>query len=402
MSQLIRYFLTFFITITIVSCGGSDKEIKATITEKRTELEQKRKKQTELAAEIKKLEDELALLDTATSKELNAKLVSVTMLNSQEFKHFIEIQGKVISDNISNISPRLGPGQVKAIYVKQGSNVRKGQLLLKLDDAVIRQQIVAARSSLGTIQAQLTSAKDVLNRYENLRKQGIGSEVQLIEFRTKVNLLEAQLTAARENIKIYDEQLRATNVYSDVNGVAEQVNVRVGETFMGMMGAIPQIQIVNNSSLKVEAAIPENYASRVKVGSPVTVILPDANKTYTSTISLSGKMIDANNRSFNIEARIPSDGSSRPNQIAKIQIQDYAVKNTIAVPVNTVQTDEKGKYVFVAVKEGDRMVARKKSVGVGELNGEMIEIRVGLAVGEQLITEGYQNLYEGQVISIVK
>jgi membrane fusion protein, multidrug efflux system len=402
MSQLIRYFLTFFITITIVSCGGSDKEIKATITEKRTELEQKRKKQTELAAEIKKLEDELALLDTATSKELNAKLVSVTMLNSQEFKHFIEIQGKVISDNISNISPRLGPGQVKAIYVKQGSNVRKGQLLLKLDDAVIRQQIVAARSSLGTIQAQLTSAKDVLNRYENLRKQGIGSEVQLIEFRTKVNLLEAQLTAARENIKIYDEQLRATNVYSDVNGVAEQVNVRVGETFMGMMGAIPQIQIVNNSSLKVEAAIPENYASRVKVGSPVTVILPDANKTYTSTISLSGKMIDANNRSFNIEARIPSDGSSRPNQIAKIQIQDYAVKNTFAVPVNTVQTDEKGKYVFVAVKEGDRMVARKKSVGVGELNGEMIEIRVGLAVGEQLITEGYQNLYEGQVISIVK
>jgi len=113
-------------------------------------------------------------------------------------------------------------------------------------------------------------------------------------------------------------------------------------------------------------------------------------------------VIDPNSRSFSIEARIPSDGSSRPNQIAKIQIQDYAVKNTIAVPVNTVQTDEKGKYVFVAVQEGNRMVARKRSVGVGELNGEVIEIRVGLNAGDQLITEGYQNLYEGQVISIVK
>ncbi len=402
MSQLIRFSLILIIGATIASCGGSDKEIKATITEKRTELEKKKKEQTELAAEIKKLEDELALLDTASSKELNAKLVSVTPLNTQEFKHFIEIQGKIISDNISNISPRLGPGQVKAVYVKQGQQVRKGQLLLKLDDAVIRQQIAAARSSLGTIQAQLTSARDVLNRYENLRKQGIGSEVQLIQFRTNVNTLEAQLTSARENIKIYEEQLRATNVYSDVNGIAEQVNVRVGETFMGMMGTIPQIQIVNNSALKVEAAVPENYASKVKVGSPVTVILPDANKTYNSTISLSGRVIDPSSRSFNIEARIPSDGSSRPNQIAKLQIQDYAVKNTIVVPVNTVQTDEKGKYVFVAVKEGDRMVARKKSVGVGELNGKMIEIRVGLNVGDQLITEGYQNLYEGQVISIVK
>ncbi len=402
MSQLIRYFLTLVITITIVSCGGSDKEIKATITEKRTTLEQKKKQQTELAAEIKKLEDELALLDTASSKELNAKLVSVSPLRSQEFKHYIELQGKVISDNISNISPRLGPGQVKAIYVRQGQVVRKGQLLLKLDDAIIRQQIVAARSSLGTIQAQLTSAKDVLKRYENLRKQGIGSEVQLIQFRTNVSTLEAQLAAARENIKIYDEQLRATSVYSDVNGIAEQVNVRVGETFVGMMGTIPQIQIVNSSVLKVEAAVPETYASRVKVGSPINIILPDVGRTYTSTVSLSGRVIDPNSRSFIIEARIPSGGDARPNQIAQIQIQDYAVAKTIVIPVNTVQTDEKGKYVFVAVQEGARTVARKKSIGVGELNGQMIEVKVGLNDGDQLITDGFQNLYEGQVISITK
>ena len=92
----------------------------------------------------------------------------------------------------------------------------------------------------------------------------------------------------------------------------------------------------------------------------------------------------------------------RPNQIANFRIQDYAVANTIAIPVNTVQTDENGKYVFVAVQEGGRTVARKKPVGVGELNGQMIEVKVGLTAGDQLITEGYQNLYEGQVISIVK
>jgi len=402
MKRLINYTLALTLAVAMVACGGSSKQDKAGVAEKKTTLEKKKKELASLTAEIQKLEEELAKIDTAAGKDQNAKLVSITPLATQEFKHYIEIQGNVASDNISVITPRLGAGQVKAIYVKQGQQVSKGQLLLKMDDALIRQQITAGKSSLGTIQTQLTAAKDVLNRFENLRKQGIGSEVQLIQYRTNVNTLEAQLDAAKENIKISEEQLRATNVYSDVTGVAEQVNVRVGETFMGMIGNMPQIQIVNNSVLKVEAAVPETYAGKVKVGAPINVVLPDINKTFQSSVALSGKLINTGTRSFTIEAKIPSDPSIRPNQIAKIQIQDYAVKNTIVVPVNTVQTDEKGKYVFVAVKEGDRIVARKRAVAVGELNGQMIEVKTGLAAGDQLITEGYQNLYEGQVISIVK
>lgn len=402
MKQAIQYTILLSAIAVFTACGGSAKKESAVITEKKTKLEQLKKQQTEIASQIQALESELAQLDTAANRDINAKLVSVAPVTAGRFEHFIDLQGKVISDNISNISPRLGPGQVKAIYVKQGDAVRKGQLILKLDDAVIRQQIAAARSNLSTIQAQLTAARDVLQRYENLRKQGIGSEVQLIGYRTNVNTLEAQLAAAREGIKIYEEQLRATSVYSDVNGIVEQLNVRVGETFMGMLGTMPQVQIVNNSALKVEAAVPETYASRVKVGAPVNIILPDVNRTYRSNISLSGKVIDPNSRSFEVEARIPADGTARPNQIAKIQIQDYAADNTIAIPVNTVQTDEKGKFVYVAVQEGGRMVARKRSVGVGELNGELIEIRVGLKSGDQLITDGFQSLYEGQVITIVK
>lgn len=402
MYQLKRFAFILPLVLLLAACGSSDKKIKATISEKRAELEKKKKEQTTLASEIQALEEELARIDTASSKQLNAKLVSVSTLGFQPFNHFIEIQGRVTSDNISVITPRLGPGQVKAVYVTQGQPVRKGQLLLKLDDAVIRQQVAAARAGLGTLQAQLATARDIYNRQNNLWKQGIGTEVQLIQARTNVTTLETQLNAARENIKTAEEQLKATNVYSDVSGIAEQVNVRVGETFMGMIGAVPQIQIVNNSVLKAVAAVPETYASRVKLGSPVTVVLPDINRTYNSKISVAGRVIDPNSRSFNIEAKIPSDGAARPNQVARIQIQDYAIAKTIVVPVNTIQTDENGKYVFVAVQEGGRTVARKKPVGVGELNGQMIEVKVGLNEGDQLITDGFQNLYEGQVISIVK
>jgi membrane fusion protein, multidrug efflux system len=111
------------------------------------------------------------------------------------------------------------------------------------------------------------------------------------------------------------------------------------------------------------------------------------------------KVIDPNTRAFNIEARIPAEANLKPNQIAQIKILDYSAEKAVVVPLNVVQSDEKGKYVFVMEKSGDRMIARKKAVITGESFGQGIEIKSGLTGGEQLITEGYQNLYEGQVIT---
>jgi len=83
-----------------------------------------------------------------------------------------------------------------------------------------------------------------------------------------------------------------------------------------------------------------------------------------------------------------------------VKIKDYSSQNAITIPVNVVQTDEKGKYVYVAVKEGDVMKARKKQVFVGENFGGRVEIKGNsLAATDILITEGYQSVYDGQVIT---
>ncbi|MDB5231895.1 MAG: efflux transporter periplasmic adaptor subunit [Chitinophagaceae bacterium] len=401
--KLFVKYVTVLSLVFLTACGGSKKEETATVTEKRTKLEKLKKDQLSIADQIKALEADLAVQDPTSANTGSAKLVSVMPLSVQSFAHYIDLQGKVDADNISYVSPRLGPGQVKAIFIKKGDHVRKGQLLLKLDDAIQRQSITAARQSIETIKTQLAFAKDVYNRQNNVWKQGIGTEVQVLTAKTNVETLEKQLRAGEENIKTMQEQANAANIYSDVSGIADEVNVRMGEMFTGFAGAVPQIKIVNTSSLKVVAQVPENYASKVKMGAPVLVILPDGNSTPIKTvISLSGQSIDPNNRSFIAEAKIPYSPQVRPNQIAQIRIQDYAIASTLAVPVNTVQSDENGKYVFIAAKEGDKMVARKKSIGVGELNGQLIEVKVGLKEGDQLITDGYQSLYEGQVISVVK
>ncbi|HMJ47132.1 MAG TPA: hypothetical protein VK498_07360, partial [Ferruginibacter sp.] len=89
----------------------------------------------------------------------------------------------------------------------------------------------------------------------------------------------------------------------------------------------------------------------------------------------------------------------KPNQSIIMKILDYAASNAIVIPVNVVQSDEAGKYVYVMQKlSNGKAVAKKKAINIGEVNGDMVEIKTGLVPGEQIITEGYQNLYEGQLI----
>jgi RND family efflux transporter MFP subunit len=394
--QKIVHVILIVSALALASCGTKTEKVSVTV--KKQELEKLKKEQVSTAEKIKALEIEIAKLDTSAVKDDVAKLVSTSPVVLRNFSHYIDLQGRVDADNISYISPRMGPGQVKAIFVKRGDYVRKGQLLLKLDDAIVRQQIVASRQSTETIKTQLDLARDIYNRRSNLWKQGIGTEVELISARTNMETLQKQLAAANENIKVQQEQLNGYNVYSDVSGVADEVNIRVGEIFSGAMGTVPQIRVVNTSSLKVITDIPENYSGKVKTGSSITVTLPDIGKTFEARVSLSGQVIDPTTRSFRVEAKLPSDGNIRPNQIAQVRILDYAANNAVAIPVNTVGTDEKGKFVYVAETEGGRLIARKKQIVVGELYEQLIEVKSGLHAGDQLITEGFQNIYDGQVL----
>lgn len=383
-------------TLTMASCGNKTED--GSLAGKKAEIEKLKKEQVTIGDKIKSLEKEVAKLDTSAVKEDIAKLVGTALITTRNFSHYIDLQGRVDAENISYISPRLGGGQVRAIYVKRGDYVKKGQLLLRLDDAIVKQQVAAAKQGTEALKTQITFAKDVYNRRNNLWKQGIGTEIELITARTNVESLEKQLNAANENIKIQQEQLSGANVYSNVDGIADEVNVRMGEMFTGFAGTMPQIKIVNTSNLKIITDVPENYSGKVKQGSALLVTLPDINKTFNTTVSVSGKVIDPNNRSFRAEAKLPQDASIRPNQIAQVRILDYSAPNAIAIPVNTVSTDDKGKYVYIAVTEGSKLIAKKRSIVVGELYNDLIEVKSGLAAGDKLIIDGYQNIYDGQLL----
>lgn len=372
------------LVILFSSCNSGGGNTAGELNNKKAKLEKLKSEKIKLENEIQHLQVEIAKLDPASVSVL-PKLVAVQPVTVGTFNHYIDLQGRVDADHISYLTPRGMPAQVKVLYIKKGDYVKKGQLLMKLDDAVQLKQ-------LESLKTQKAYAEDIYTRTKNLWDQGIGTEVQL-------KTAENNVKALTDQINTLTESWQMTNVKSEVEGFVEQLNIRVGETFSGFIGTLPQVMIVNASSLKVLTDIPESYIGKVKKGTPVYIKLPDVNLEFNSSISLMNQTIGLNSRSVTAEAKIPHHPLVHINQVAQVRIKDYENNKAIVIPLTTLQTDDQGKYVYVLIHENGKTVARKKPVQIGEIYGEQVEVKSGLAEGDQLITQGFQSLYEGQSVT---
>jgi len=368
--------------LILSSCGNGSKDEKGSLTDKRAQLEKLKNDQKKLNDQIAKLQNEIGSTDTSSSLN-KGKLVAASPVTEQAFEHYIDLQGHIDADNISYVTPRGGPAQAKAVYIKQGDFVKKGQIIAKLDDDVQLKQ-------LQQLKTQLAYAEDVYRRQKNLWDQGIGTEIQLKTAENNVNNLKDQINTTTAGWEM-------TNVRSEVTGYVETMNLRVGEVLGNTPQ--PQIVIVNSSTLKAVTDIPENYLGKIHKGMPVNIKLPDVNLEFNSSISLMNQTIGLNNRAVTTESKIPYNPNVHINQVAQVRIKDYANPRAIVIPLTVLQTDENGKYVYVMDTENGKKVAKKKIVQVGEIYGNNIEVKGGLNVGDQLITEGFQSLYEGQAVT---
>ncbi|MBL0234273.1 MAG: efflux RND transporter periplasmic adaptor subunit [Chitinophagaceae bacterium] len=392
--------ILFAVLIMVSSCGGGAKDKKGNLGDMRGSLEKLKKEKSTLDQKIRDLESAIAKEDPAAAKV--TKLVDTDTIVAGQFQHYIDLQGQIGTDGLSYVAPTGQGGLVKAVYVKSGQKVSKGQVLLKLDDAIARQQLSAAQQQTGVLKARLAQAETILQRYENLWSQGIGAEINVINSKADVEALQSQLRAAMAQVGSAQEQVNMTSIRAELSGTVDQVNVRVGEFFSGMGGdRKAQIVIVNLSDLKMIVPVPDNYVARIKKGDKVEVVVPETGKpAFPSVLSVVGNTIDPTTRSFIAEAKLPSDPLLKPNQRATMKILDYQANDAISVPVNVVQSDETGKYVYVLERSGDKTVARRKTVIAGETYGGRTEIKSGLNAGDQIITEGFLSVYDGQAVTL--
>ncbi len=362
----------------LASCGQSELE------KKKEQLVADKAQLKKLTSEIETLEKEIAKLDTSFKVEQKAKLIETTDLVPQDFKHYIEVQGNVDAEENVTVLPQQ-PGIVKAIYVKEGQHVNKGQIM------GITETTQTMEVGLQTLQTQLDLATTAYEKQKALWDQNIGSEIQYLQAKTQKETLEKQMALQKSQVEM-------TKLIAPISGTVDAVNLKVGDMAIGSQ-LMPGIRIVNNNSLSVKAKLSDNDFGKVKEGDKVELEVGDNQKPIIANVSYVQKTIDARSRTFTVEVDLSNAGNAlAANMIARLKINDAIIKNAIVVPSNIVQTSVDGLYVLVATEENGQKIARKHMVQTGvEYKGQTV-ITDGLKEGDKIITSGYTEVVDGQKI----
>lgn len=375
--------------LLITSCGGDsktasvDKAIESkdltTIKTTRAEIQ---KQYDAIGAELAKLDLAIAELDTLKK----SALVTTAIVNDTIFTHYIDIQGNVDTKQNLIIYPEYS-GVLSQVYVKSGQKVNKGQILARIDDGGLSNQ-------LAQMETQATLAKTTFERQKNLWDKKIGSEIQFLQAKTNY---EAQMKAVAQ----MRAQLGKTIVKAPFSGVIDEVITEKGQ----VVGPGQQLmRIVNLSDMYVSANVPESFIGKIKNGAIVDVEVKSTGKTYKGKVRQIGNYINPNNRNFSIEVAVPnSDNLLRPNQVAVLKIEDYKKPNAILVPESIVTENAVGeKIIYTVDTSGKEPKAIKKTIVVGLTSGANIEVKSGLNKGEQIIIEGARSVQNGDVVEIIK
>lgn len=363
----------------LYSCGNGASEVE----KKKEKLKELKTEMSALKAEISSIEKELILQDSSYSKEKDKSiLVSLEDLNEVKFAHKIEVRGAVASNRNVLISA-VTMAKIISINVKEGQNIKTGQILVELDANVLR-------NNIKELQTSLELAKTLYQKQKNLWDQNIGTEIQYLQAKNQKESLERKLKTAYSQLDNYI-------IRAPFDGQVNELDVKKGEM---MSPGMPICRIVSLQDMHVQSEVSERYVGKFEVGDSINLEIPALNIKAASVITSIGKVVNVQNRTFRIEVSLPKKytKNARPNQVAVLTITDYVNKTAITVPSKVIQKDAEGNYVYVKMNSDLGAVARKKHVVIGKSYENDTEIREGLSSKDVIITEGYRDVADGSLI----
>ncbi len=357
----------------LISCGPSDPS---------AELSRLEKQRDALTSRITLLKNGSAAKGTRPVAAEPPVAVLIETVRPALFLHVLNAQGMLESEKNIMVSP-LSPGAVKKIHVAIGDSVKQGQLLAELDASVLQ-------SSIAEVESSLSLARTIFEKRERLWQKKIGSEVEYLQAKTGKESLERRLATL-------NEQLAMTKISAPIAGTVDDILIKEGESAAAGFGAFRLIQM---SRLKVRAALSENFATKIHRGDAVTVRIPVAGLEFDRKIEAVSQVIDARNRTFQIEVFLPGDNRLKPNMMAVLTITDYRNPQALTVLENIVQETGVEKFLFVAESKEGKWTARKRIVRTGMDSENRVEILEGLSDGESVVSFGFQKLTDGRSLIV--
>ena len=279
-----------------------------------------------------------------------------------------------------------GSGAVSRVYVEEGQQVSKGQVIAELDATM-------ARNALANCEAQMRQADDAYARMKKLHDQNAIAEIKWVEIESRVAQAKAQLDIARKAVA-------DCRICAPVGGVIGKKMLDAGET------ALPSqvvATILDISNVKVKVSVPESEIGTLTESTPSTISVEAAQATVSGGKIEKGVQADAFTHTYDI--RINVDNSKRmllPGMVASVSLtpakQDAdKCAGECHVPVTAVQKRANGS-LFVWTIDKDN-TAHRKTVSIGQTMGNRIAVGSGIAKGQRVVTEGYQKLSEGSKVT---
>ena len=377
------------ITILLTSCADQKQETtQEVIASQNIEAIQKRRdkivlQQQEINTQIKSLDKALVALNP----EKNMPLITYFTLGKAVFKHYVELQGSVETDQNILITPEMG-GVLKKVNVTKGQRVKKGELLASIDDGGMSQ-------TLAQMQVQVALAKTTFERQERLWNQNIGSEIQYLQAKTAY---EGQLKA----VNSMQQQVAKASIKAPFSGTIDDIITEKGNVVAP--GLTPILRIVSLDNMYVKADVPETYITSIVEGKQVEVFFPVLGEAFVATINQTGNFINPNNRTFKAEINVANQKKNiKPNLTARLKINDYTNNAAFVIPQSIISENAMGEqYIYILKqKNQDKAVASRVIIETGKKQGNNIEVLSGLKEGDQVVEEGARSVKDGQSVKII-
>ncbi|HFX17522.1 MAG TPA: efflux RND transporter periplasmic adaptor subunit [Flavobacteriales bacterium] len=322
-----------------------------------------------------------------STDEVEIPIIDAEVLTTKPFIHYIDIQGNIDTDGNVLVVPEA-MGTVKKIYKNEGDKVRKGQTIMVLDDAVLRNQI-------SELQTQYALAETAYNRQKRLWDQKIGSEMAYLQAKT-------QKDALAKKLKTLQSQLDKFMVKAPISGTLDDLMIKEGEMAAPQK---PVARLVNLDKVYMQSDLSERYLPQIKKGTPVTVTFPELQKTLNAKINYVGNFIHPNNRTFKIRINLNNtSGYLKPNLTGLISIKDFETDKAIVLPLSLVQEDREGHnfvYVLVPSKDDPNVYqVEKRLVKLGKAYKQDVMILSGLNPGDIIPTGSVRGLMTGDQVKI--
>jgi len=326
------------------------------------------------------------------------KYQEVGYLGGEKIRTF---SGTAQTDKIIALSFRSS-GIITTFDMKLGQEVKKGQLLSKLDNVQARLNYESAVASQNSAESQMNTAKLSLNRTRALFEKGSASLSDFEAAKNSYKTAQESFESSKRSVAIQQEQIRYGYLYAPEDGVIAAVNAEIDENVNGGQN----IGTLNaGRDMEISLGIPESVINGVKNNMTVDVSFSSLpGQDFKGRVSEVAPAVDASTATYPVRIMVinPSE-DIRSGMAASVTFDFGDTKNgnrVLVVPANAVGEDSMGRFVFLIEGEGETATVKKQQITIGNLTALGFEVKSGLSVGQKIATAGLQTLLDGQEVKL--